>query len=99
MKKHGVTFPIRKAWLFFIIIIMATSACGPKPPDDLQDMVVVKSTKVIFQFNRPIMVGFLDEGARVRARPTSEAGWYEVWWRPRNRWKYGYVETDCLRTR
>lgn len=87
------------SFIIIIIIIMATSACGPKPPADLQDMVVVRSTKVIFQFNRPIMVGFLDEGARVRARPTSEKGWFEVWWRPRNRWKFGYVEADCLKNR
>jgi len=90
---------MRTALLFFIIIIMAASACARKPPAGLQDMVVTRTTKVIFQFNRPIMVGFLDEGARVKARPTSEQGWYEVWWRPRNRWKYGYVEADCLRSR
>ncbi len=81
----------------FIIMILMTVACPARPPDNLQDMVITRTTRVIFQFNRPITVGVLDEGCPVRARPTEETGWYEVWWRVRNRWKYGYVEADCLR--
>lgn len=86
-------------FLFFFIIFLLNIACAARPPHDLQNMVITRTTKVIFQFNRPITVGVLDEGCQVQARPTTEAGWYEVWWRVRNRWKYGYVEADCLRSR
>lgn len=98
MKDHDLNSPGR-ALLLFITIILLFSACPRKPPSDVQDMVVVRTTRVIFQFNRPITVGVLDEGALVKARPTSEAGWFEVWWRPRDRWKFGYVEADCLKKR
>jgi len=88
----------RKILLFLTIIFIFTN-CPLKPPAGTRAMTITRQTRVIFQFGRPITVGVLDEGDVVRARPTIEPGWCEVWWFHGGKWKYGYVEADCLRDR
>jgi hypothetical protein len=92
---NPMAFP-RRIFLLFLAIIFIFTNCPLKPPADAKPMTVTRQVRVIFQFGRPVTVGVLDEGDQVRARITSEPGWYEVWWF-RGKWKYGYVEIDCLK--
>lgn len=82
--------------ILILMLIFAFTSCPLRPPKDARPMTITRPIRAIFQFGRPVTVGMLDEGDQVRARPTTEPGWCEVWWFRGGKWKYGYVPDDCL---
>jgi hypothetical protein len=79
-------------------LLFLAGGCPQKPPEDTVEMVITQHmTKVVYHYGsiEPLLVTVMDEGAVVRARPTSD-GWYKIWWFEKGKWKIGYVKDSFL---
>ena len=86
------------ASILVMALIVILSGCPQKPPNDAEEMMITQHmTKVVYHYGsiEPLLVTVMDEGAVVKARPTSD-GWYKIWWFEKGKWKIGYVKDSFL---